>query len=196
MRIINRKLLLPGFALFCLMFLGGCATTLSTVSQYDETAYQNAVTLKREALALMSSATNPYPEDSQRLRDVSDKIGDAYRYLQAKPQEDISEKQWLILKGDFDRFLFRWKENGTLSSTFINEYKSVISDEFDEIACLEESKKNPQMNCKDVRQIPPDIIIKHPPVIIKENPVIKNTVIKENTPQNEKILPSIQKNMQ
>jgi hypothetical protein len=69
----------------------------------------------------------------------------AYEFVKGIPSNSISAKQWNILKkpeGDLlGKYILRWKENTTLTLTYINEFKGLIADAFDEIICLEANKK-------------------------------------------------------
>lgn len=71
----------------------------------------------------------------------------AHEYVRGVPGNSISAEQWEILiekDGDLlGKFFKRWQERSTLSPVYIDEFKGLISDAFDEIICLESNKKEP-----------------------------------------------------
>jgi hypothetical protein len=130
--------LLP--ALF--LFLAACAPL---IGPYSPTAYKNATALKAETLALMDKATAPYPDNEGKVEALMVEIDKAYEYVHGFPSNDLSARQWAILKkpdGDLlGRFFGRWRSEGTLKPAYISEFRGIISDAFDEIICLEEVGK-------------------------------------------------------
>ena len=72
-------------------------------------------------------------------------IDKAYEYVHGIPSNDLSARQWAILKrpdGDLlGRFFGRWRSEDILKPFYISEFKGVITDAFDEIICLEANKK-------------------------------------------------------
>ncbi len=133
------------------LFLIFCSSCAPLIGPYSPTAYQNATSLKAETLALMDRATQPYSENEQRVQDLKVKIDAAYEYVNGIPSNSISAEQWKLLKKPdgklLGKFLLRWKEEGVLSQAYINEFKGLISDAYDEIICLEANKKG-STDCK------------------------------------------------
>ena len=129
------------FLAFCLC-LAACAPL---IGPYSPTAYKNATGLKAETLALMDKATTPYPDNKTKIEALTVEIDKAYEYVHGIPSNDLSARQWAILKrpdGDLlGRFFGRWRAEGMLKPVYISEFKGVISDAFDEIICLEANKK-------------------------------------------------------
>ena len=130
------------------LFLALClslAACVPLIGPYSPTAYKNATGLKAETLALMDKATNPYSEYEQQVDALTVEIDKAYEYVHGIPSNDLSARQWAILKrpdGDLlGRFFGRWRAEGTLKPVYISEFKGIISDAFDEIICLEANKK-------------------------------------------------------
>ena len=115
------------------------------IGPYSPTAYQNATSLKAATLALMDKATQPYADHEKEIEALRVEIDKAYEFVHGIPSNSISAKQWQLLKkpdGDLlGTFFLRWKERGVLSPTYIDEFKGLISDAFDEIICLEANKK-------------------------------------------------------
>ena len=127
--------------MFLLVF-AACSYT----APYSQFAYEQTISLKVEALQLMDKATEPYASHAADVRNLETNLEKAYEYAKGRPKNEISAKQWQILI-DPDRnllggFLKRWKTKSTLSPTFINEAKGLVSDAFDTISGLESGKIN------------------------------------------------------
>lgn len=121
------------------------AACVPLIGPYSQTAYQNATDLKAETLALMDKATKPFSDNEKQVEALVVAIDKAYEYVHGIPSNDLSARQWEILKkpdGDLlGRFFARWKSEGILKQVFIDEFKGIVSDAFDEIICLEANKK-------------------------------------------------------
>ena len=116
----------------------------SYISPYSHFAYQQATSLKVEALTLMDKATEPYAKRKKEIKELETKIEKAYEYAKGRPKNELSTKQWEILK-DPNRnllggFIRRWKEKSALSNGFIEEAKGLVADAFDTISGLESGK--------------------------------------------------------
>lgn len=122
----------------------GCAPGISL---YSEHAYDQAVTLKISSLRLIDRANEPYSDHAQDVESLMYEIDKAYEYAKGRPRNELSARQWKILKDPDGRllggFILRWKEQETLSPVFISEAKGVISDAFDTLIGLESGKIRP-----------------------------------------------------
>lgn len=121
-----------------------CFHACSYISPYSHFAYQQATSLKAEALALMDKATEPYANHEEQISELETELEFAYEYAKGRPKNELSTKQWQILK-DPNRnllggFIKRWKEESTLSSEFIREARGIVADAFDTISGLESGK--------------------------------------------------------
>lgn len=132
-----------------ILFLVACAPL---IGPYSPTAYKNATSLKADALALMDKATKPYSEYEQKVASLMVEIDEAYEYVHGIPSDNLSARQWEILRDPdgslLGMFFYRWKAKGTLSRAYIHEFKGIISDAFDEIICLEANKKSAKLCLK------------------------------------------------
>lgn len=128
---------------FLLLFLVSACVPL--IGQYSPTAYQNATSLKATTLVLMDKASQPYQSQERNIESLMLEVDKAYEFVNGVEANNISAQQWSLLKkpdGDLlGRFILRWKERNTLSQDLITEFKSIISDAFDQIICLEANKK-------------------------------------------------------
>lgn len=129
-----------------LLWLAACAPL---IGPYSPTAYKNATSLKADTLSLMDKATEPYSKYEKKVDSLMTAIDEAYEYVHGVPSDDLSARQWEILKNPegnlLDKFFVRWKSAGKLSRVYIHEFKGIISDAFDEIICLEANKKSAKL---------------------------------------------------
>ncbi len=136
------------FAILATLWFVSCAPL---IGPYSLTAYQNATSLKAQTIDLMDKATEPYTTHLTEVERLFLEIDKAYEFVQGVPSNSISAKQWEILKqkdGELlGKFFGRWKQDTTLKKVFINEFKPIMSDAFDEIICLEANKKE-ATDCK------------------------------------------------
>jgi len=124
--------------------LTSCGPTISTFSPI---AYEQATSLKVDALALMGRATEPFADHRAETESLTVRLAKAYEFAKGRPNNDISAQQWRILI-DAERnllggFLARWKKESKLSATFVTEAKGLVSDAFDTIIGLESGKIQP-----------------------------------------------------
>jgi len=120
----------------------------STISPFNQRAYEQATSLKAEALMLMDKATKPYSEYRSEVESLRLNLEKAYQYAKGLPKNEITAKQWEILK-DPERhslggFLKRWEKTSQVSANFIKAAKELISDGFDTIIELESGKRKPE----------------------------------------------------
>ena len=123
--------------------LCGC----STISPFSPNAYEQATSLKVEALTLMEKANQPYPDQKVSVEAVQMSVEKAYEYAKWRPKNQDSISQWEVIrdpsKNSLGGFLNRWKQKTTLDSEFIQEAKSLVSDGFDTVIHLESGKLVP-----------------------------------------------------
>ena len=128
--------------------LGLCfVTACSTISTYDQVAYEHATSGKVDTLTLMDKATQSYSSHQKEIDAVKTGLDKAYEYDRGRPLNKSTVAQWEILL-DPNRdlvggFLKMWKSKGSLSATFVAEKKSQIGDAFDQIIGLESGKIKP-----------------------------------------------------
>jgi hypothetical protein len=132
--------------LFILMALSVLTACAPLIGPYSPESYKYATSLKAETLAMMDKATEDYSTHKKKIEYLEVELQKAHEYVKGVPSNNISAKQWdILIKPDGDligKFFKRWKERGTMSSIMIREFKGIVSDAFDEIICLEASKKS------------------------------------------------------
>ncbi|MGB1239825.1 MAG: hypothetical protein ACPG4U_16525 [Pseudomonadales bacterium] len=125
-----------------LLMLYGCAPL---IGPYSATAYENATSLKADVLTLLAKAESPYAEHAGEIDEVIRAAERAYQFVKGVPGNDLSAKQWEILKDPngelLGKFFKRWRERSTLSRVLIEQYSDLAGEAFDEIICLEANKK-------------------------------------------------------
>ncbi|MBI2950563.1 hypothetical protein HYY27_00640 [bacterium] len=127
-----------------ILLVSACAT----ISSFSPAAYEQATSLKVEALTLMDRASELFVDHRVEAEALTLRVEKAYEFAKGRPKNEISTRQWAILK-DPDRnllggFLKRWKAQSTLSGVFIQEAKGLVADAFDKIIGLESGKVKPQ----------------------------------------------------
>jgi hypothetical protein len=126
------------------VMLAMAAGACSTISRYDQAAYEHAVNAKVDALVLMQKATASYDEHQTEIESLLTELDKAYEYDRGRLLNQVTIAQWSILRDPdrnlFGGFLKSWKAKGSLSSTFVAEKKAQIADAFDQIIQLESGK--------------------------------------------------------
>ncbi len=124
-----------------LCVLSGC----STISPFSQKAYEQATTLKVDALSTMNKATEPFASQKQNVEILKLNLEKAYEYAKGRPKNRETTDQWALIKNpsfnSLGGFLRRWEEKSTLQKDFIEEAKGLISDGFDTVIELESGKR-------------------------------------------------------
>lgn len=144
MRTNNPRYKILGVSSFAFALILLSLYACSYIAPYSHFAYQQATSLKVEALALMDKASEPYANHEKEIKELETKIEKAYEYAKGRPKNEHSTKQWQILKNPnrnlLGGFIKRWQEKSTLSKKFIEEAKRLVADAFDTISGLESGK--------------------------------------------------------
>jgi hypothetical protein len=127
----------------CLFAVASC----STISTYDQAAYEHATSVKVDTLALIDKATESYSAYETKIIAVRTELQKAYEYDLGRPLNKITVTQWAILL-DPERdlvggFLKMWKSKGSVGATFVTAKKKQIGEAFDQIIGLESGKIKP-----------------------------------------------------
>jgi hypothetical protein len=119
-----------------------------TIAPFSQQAYEQATSLKAEALILMDKATDSFSRHKSEVEAIKLDLDKAYEYAKGRPQNEISTRQWEIIKDPRRRslggFLKRWEDKEQLDQSFINEAKGIVSDSFDIVIELESGKQKPE----------------------------------------------------
>lgn len=140
MRLIRRYPTAWALVAVASLLLAGCAR----IAPFSEVAYQQTINLKVDALTLMDKAVEPYDGHQADVERLMLAVEKAYEYARGRRDNEISAKQWEILKSTdghlLGGFMRQWKEKGQLSPTFIKNMQGVVADAFDTISSLESGK--------------------------------------------------------
>jgi len=127
------------------LFINSCETT--SIALYDETAYSQIVSLKVDSLSLIEKSTEDYFLHEEEVAQLQKELQFAYEYARGRPKNEITEEQIHLLIDPegylLGGFLKRWKNEGILGETFVENAKMLIADAFDQIIGLESGKIRP-----------------------------------------------------
>jgi hypothetical protein len=131
-------------ALVSALLLVAAAACGPSIALFSERAYNQATTLKVEALALMDKATEQFADHADEVQALRLRVDAAYEYARGRPKNELSTRQWEVLR-DPERnllggFLRRWEQRGSLGAAFVTEAKGLIAEAFDLIIGLESGK--------------------------------------------------------
>ena len=119
----------------------GC---MPTIALYDQYAYIQAISVKVDALNLIDLATEDYQSHQKEITALNTEIQKVYEYDIRRSKDSLTVKQWDILKNPsghlLGSFFSHWKNSGKLSSTYIDDKKTIICAAFDQIIKLEVHK--------------------------------------------------------
>jgi hypothetical protein len=114
------------------------------IAAYDPIALNNAVSLKSKSLNLVNKATEPYTDHEKEILESMQELEQAYEYACSLPKNNISVRQWEVLKDPgtnlLGGFFQYWKQKEKLTQEFIDEISGEISRAFDTIIKLETLK--------------------------------------------------------
>jgi hypothetical protein len=142
MKTLAVKLLFP----FLFMFLFGCAP----VSEFNQLALDQSVSIKTNALNLISKASDDYAMHQSEIDSLKLSVENAYTYSKTIPNNSETIAQWEIIRDPNSSSLFglleRWKSKSRLSDTFITEVKLLIASDLNTIIDFENNKRKPSNN--------------------------------------------------
>jgi hypothetical protein len=142
MKTLSFKLLFP----FLFLFLFGCAP----VSDFNQVAYQQSVSIKTDALNLISKANENYFVHQFEIDSLKLNVENAYQFSKTISNNQETISQWEIIRDPNRSSLFglleRWKNKTKLSDTFISEVKLLIASDFNMIIDFENNKRKPLNN--------------------------------------------------
>jgi hypothetical protein len=138
---MKKELFSAASILLFLYYFIGCTTS----AIFNQRAYEQDVSTKVDALALMDKADQPYIQHADEIGQLELNIEKAYQYAKGLPNNDETVAQWEIIKDTTKNSLFgflkRWKEENKLNRAFIEGAKKNVSDGFDQVIELESGKR-------------------------------------------------------
>jgi hypothetical protein len=128
--------------LFLLSFIG-----CSPVSDFNQLAYDQSMSIKSQAVNLISKANENYLDHQSAIDSLKQNVEQAYQYSKTIPFNDETISQWEIIRDPGRNSLFglleRWKSNTKLNDTFISQVKILITSDFNAIIGYENNKRKP-----------------------------------------------------
>jgi len=125
---------------FFFILLSGC----TSIAPFNQRAYEQATSLKVDALMLLNYAAEPYGKHEQKIEMLKINLEKAYEYAKGRNKNEITTQQWLIIKdpsrNSLGGILKKWKSEAVLNKVFIEEAKQLVSDAFDAVISLEGGK--------------------------------------------------------
>lgn len=142
MKTLALKLLFP----FLFLSLFGCAP----VSDFNQVAYNQSISIKTDALNLISKASDNYSDHQSEIDSLKLNVENAYQFSKTIPNNKETISQWEIIRDPQRSSLFglleRWKSKTKLSDTFITQVKLLIASDFNTIIDFENNKRKPLNN--------------------------------------------------
>jgi hypothetical protein len=142
MKSLSLALLIP----FLFISFIGC----SPASDFNETAYQQSISVKTRAVDLIGKSNEPYNDHREEIDSLKNEVETAYQFARTIPGNDETISQWEIIRDPNRSSLFglleRWKAKTRLSDSFISQVRILIGADFDEIISFEYNKHKPSTN--------------------------------------------------
>jgi hypothetical protein len=127
--------------LFAFLSLIGC----SPVSEFNQAALDKTVSVKTDALNLISKANDDYINHQFEIESLKVSVENAYAYSKTIPNNTETIAQWEIIRDPQRSSLFglleRWKSKSKFSDVFISQLKLLIASDFNAIIDLENNKR-------------------------------------------------------
>lgn len=122
------------------LMLTGCVST----APFDQHAYETAVDLKVDSLALVDEANEPYKNHGAEAQSILRRIRKAGEYAKWKPHNDETVAQWSRMANPkahlMAGFIARWKSKGSIKPVMIANIKPGIAAAYNAIIELEAAK--------------------------------------------------------
>ena len=142
MKTLVVKLLFP----FLFLSLVGCVP----VSDFNQVAYDQSISIKTDALNLISKASDNYSDHQSEIDSLKLNVEYAYQFSKTIPNNEETISQWEIIRdpqrSSLFRLLERWKSKTKLSDTFITQVKLLIASDFNTIIDFENNNRIPLNN--------------------------------------------------
>jgi hypothetical protein len=119
-------------------------TACTTISPFNEYAYQQDVSLKVDSLALISKSDEPYMDHVSEVESLKARCLKAYEYAKGLPKNEITTKQWEVITDSNGGSLFAyfqlWKAEGKVRPAEVKDAQEQLTEHFDQIIGLESGK--------------------------------------------------------
>ena len=113
--------------------------------KFDPVGHQYAVTIKKEALALIDKAGESYSLHRDEVYLLMTRVERAYENARLKYKNDGVTGIWDVMRSPeanrLARFMLDWEKEDILDDTYREEAKKLLQENFDLLIKVEESKK-------------------------------------------------------
>lgn len=120
-----RLLLVP-----VLLLLAAC----TTIAPFNQRAYEQATSVKAQALLVIDEAPGPFAEHRAEVRELRFAVEKAYEFAKGRPKNELATRQWEVIRdpkrNSLAGFLKRWEEKGVLKEAFVSDQKDEIAKHF------------------------------------------------------------------
>ena len=124
-----------------LFLLVGCGT----VATFDTVAFQNAVQLKFETLALIDKSGDKFAARQSEVAALTAKYDSAFDAASKNENNQAVAQAWQVIRGaqsgSAGEYFLTWKQRGALRPVIRAEKKAQIGRHFDYLICLETAKQ-------------------------------------------------------
>jgi hypothetical protein len=135
------------YSLSLIALMTFCLAACETIAPFSQAAYQQATLIKAEAMTLMPKAIESYAAHRTEVEALRLDVEKAYEYAKGRPKNEISTRQWEIIRDparhSLNGFCEFWKQHDKVGATFIEEAKGAVADQLDTIIGLESGKLKP-----------------------------------------------------
>ena len=137
----NRRAISRGPLLLAVIAtLSACAT----IAHYNPIAYQNATSLKVECSTVIAKSTDNYADHKSEAEALQSELDKAYEFAKGMPKNGDVTKMWALIRDPSGHLaggvLTKWKTEGKLNATFVQEVSGQVSQGFDQLIALEGAK--------------------------------------------------------
>ena len=113
--------------------------------KYDPVAHQYAITIQKEALALMDKAIEPFSRHREAVYKLMTRVEKAYEHTRLLYRNDKVTSVWDVLRSiesnRLGQFMSEWEKEGILPPLYIEDTKKMVKENFKALIELEEGKK-------------------------------------------------------
>jgi hypothetical protein len=136
---VNRFRCLPA-AIALAAMLSSCSTAV-----YNEKAYENVTSLKAEAVSLIDKGTEDYATHTSDVTSLKLATSKAAEFAKGLPNNKFVIDEYAIImnpanSGSLYGVIALWSRQGKLDQAYVDQMKTKIGEQFDQIVQTEQGK--------------------------------------------------------
>ena len=136
--------MLKSHSLAYVIVIAATLAACATISPYNEKAYENATSVKAEAIKLLGKANEPYSTHQKDIDTLELDASKANEFAKGLSQNTDIVKQYAIILNQDGGLLYgalkKWKTKDRLSDVEIAEFSAQLGKQFDQVIGLEQGK--------------------------------------------------------